>query len=151
MVERFNRTLLQLLRSYVSSQNDWEKYLPYVLYAYRTSCHSTTGVSPYPLLYGRDPPTYQPTKQVVYDSLSYPAQIQARLAELQDFVHTNIAQATGNQKSAYDQHTCIPFFKKGDSVWLSIPTARKLDPQWEGKWVAKSVKSPVNIEICDGK
>jgi len=51
-----------------------------------------------PIMHGRDPPTYQPTKQVAYDSLSYPAQIQARLAELQDFVHTNMAQATGNQK-----------------------------------------------------
>ena len=84
MVECFNRTLLQLLRSYVSSQSDWKTYLPYVLYAYRTSCYSTTGVSPYLLLYGRDLPTYQPTKQVAYDSLSYPAQIRARLAELQD-------------------------------------------------------------------
>ena len=40
MVERFNRTLLQLLRAYVTSQDDWETYLPYVLYAYRTSQHT---------------------------------------------------------------------------------------------------------------
>ena len=44
IVERFNRTLLQLLRTYVTSQNDWETYLPYVLYTYRTSQHSSTGV-----------------------------------------------------------------------------------------------------------
>ena len=39
MAERFNRTLLQLLRTYVTSQHDWETYLPHVLYAYRTSQH----------------------------------------------------------------------------------------------------------------
>ena len=39
MVERFNRTLLQLLRAYVDQQNEWEKYLPLALYAYRTSTH----------------------------------------------------------------------------------------------------------------
>ena len=69
---------------HVSPHKVTGKHLPYVLYTYRISCHSTTGVCPYLLLYDRDLPTYQPTKQVAYDSLSYPAQIQARLAELQD-------------------------------------------------------------------
>jgi len=32
MVERFNRSLLQLLRTYVDSQSDWERYLPLVLH-----------------------------------------------------------------------------------------------------------------------
>ena len=35
MVKRFNRTLVQLLRTYVDTQNDWERYLPLVLYAYQ--------------------------------------------------------------------------------------------------------------------
>ena len=34
LVERFNRSLLQLLRAYVDNQDDWEWYLPLVLYAY---------------------------------------------------------------------------------------------------------------------
>ena len=37
MVERFNRSLLQLLRCYVDTEDDWERYLPLVLYAYRTA------------------------------------------------------------------------------------------------------------------
>lgn len=45
MVERFNRSLLQLLRCYVDTEDDWECYLPLVLYAYRTAQHSSTGVS----------------------------------------------------------------------------------------------------------
>ena len=151
MVERFNRTLLQLLRTYVDTQDEWEKYLPYVLYAYRTSCHTTTGVPPYLLLYGRHPPSNQLQKQLAYDSLSYPAHIQSRLAELQDFVHTNLTQAASNQKDSYDNHTSTPLFAIGDPVWLSIPTAGKLDPRWEGEWVVKSVKGPVNVEISDGR
>jgi len=55
MVERFNRSLLQLLRVYVDKQSEWEHYLPLVLYAYRTSVHSSTGVSPFLLMYGRNP------------------------------------------------------------------------------------------------
>ena len=53
MVERFNRSLLQLLRCYVQRQNDWEQYLPLVLYAYRTALHSSTGCSPFELMFGR--------------------------------------------------------------------------------------------------
>ena len=37
MVERFNRTLLQMLRAYVREQADWERFLPLVLFAYRTA------------------------------------------------------------------------------------------------------------------
>ena len=35
-------------------------------------------------------------------------------------------------------------------MWLSIPTAGKLDPRWEGRWVVKAIKSPENIEITNG-
>ena len=55
MVERFNRSLLQLLRMYVEKEEDWEKHLPLALYAYRTAVHSSTGVSPFMLMYGREP------------------------------------------------------------------------------------------------
>lgn len=54
MVEHFNCTLLQLLRMYVETQDDWEKYLPLVMYAYRTTAHSSTGTSPFLLMYGRN-------------------------------------------------------------------------------------------------
>ena len=128
MVERFNRTLLQLLRVYVTLG---ETYLPQVLHAYRTAHHSSTGASPYLLLYGRDPPALQGTTQSAYDFLSYPAVVQAKFAELQDFVHANIAQAAFNQKAAYDQHTNSASFKQGEPVWLSVPTAGKLEPKWE--------------------
>ena len=84
-----------------------------VFYAYRTARHSSTGASPYLLLYGRDPSALQGTTQFAYDSLSYPAVVQAKLAELQNFVHANIAQVASNQKAAYDQHTSSASFKQG--------------------------------------
>ena len=34
MVERFNRSLLQLLRTYVEEESDWERFLPLILHAY---------------------------------------------------------------------------------------------------------------------
>ena len=52
MVECFNQSLLQLLRAYVDAQSDWERYLPLVLYGYRTSVHASTGISPFVLMFG---------------------------------------------------------------------------------------------------
>ena len=97
------------------------------------------------------PATCQSATQLGYDLLSYPAHLQARLSELQDFVHTNLTQATCSQKFYYDHHTMQSTFVSGDPVWLSIPTADKLDPRWEGEWVIKSVKGPVTMEISDSK
>ena len=49
MVERFNRSLLQLLRTYTQKEADWELHLPLAMY----SCTSTTGVSPFEMMFGR--------------------------------------------------------------------------------------------------
>jgi len=151
MVERFNRTLLQMLHSYVDTKEDWEKYLPLVHYAYRTAVHSSTGTSPFNLMYGRAPKTTAFEQNRAFAPSSYQAHLSAKLAEMNDFVNSNLAEATTRQKRSYDKVTATREFKAGNYVWLSIPTARKLDPQWDGRWTVKAVKSPLNMEITDGK
>ena len=39
----------------------------------------------------------------------------------------------------------------GDTVWLDVPTAGKLDPKWEGGWVVKAIQGPITYVISDGK
>ena len=89
-------------------------------------------------------------KSTAFDATSYPAHLCSKLAELKDFVDSNLAAAASHQKANYDQHTSSPNFSVGDSVWLSVPTAGKLDPRWEGRWRIKAIKSSVNMEISDG-
>lgn len=56
LVERFNKTLCKMLSAYSNSnQTNWDLYLPLVLFAYRTAEQSTSGYSPFSLLYGREP------------------------------------------------------------------------------------------------
>ena len=55
MVERFNRSLFQLLHTYIETESDWEKHLPLALYAYPMAVHASTGVSPHILMFGRPP------------------------------------------------------------------------------------------------
>ena len=56
LVERFNRTLENMLSIYVhKNQNNWDINLPYVIFAYNTAEQETTRFSPFYLLYGRQP------------------------------------------------------------------------------------------------
>ena len=150
LVERFNRSLLQMLRAYVQQHNDWEKYLPFMLYAYRTAVHSSTGVSPFELMFGRCAHKSPLPTTRSYDVTSYQDQLRAKLAHLYDFVELNNVQACGHQKCKFDRSTQPRTFSVGDPVWLSIPTAGKLDPRWEGEWTVRSVQSPVTYTIHDG-
>jgi hypothetical protein len=55
LVERFNRTLCEILAKYASQyQQDWDLFLPSALFAYRTIRQNTTRYEPFYLTYGRD-------------------------------------------------------------------------------------------------
>ena len=48
MIERFNRTCLMMLSMFVNDRRDnWNEFLPFVMHAYRTSVHESTGYSPF--------------------------------------------------------------------------------------------------------
>ena len=48
LVERFNSTLCQSLSMYVAKdQKDWDKYIPLILLAHRTSIYKAIGDSPF--------------------------------------------------------------------------------------------------------
>ena len=55
-VERFHRYMNAVLTMMGNErQTDWDYVLPAILFAYRVSVHDTTGVSPYMMVYGRQP------------------------------------------------------------------------------------------------
>ena len=55
LVERLNRTLKQMMSKLVSKGgHNWDTLLGPVLFAYRTTPHTSSGESPFYLLYGRD-------------------------------------------------------------------------------------------------
>ena len=66
-----DRSLLQLFRCYNDTEDDWERYLPLVLYAYRTTQHSSTGVSPFQLMLGRPPQLALFQQPIAFDPTTY--------------------------------------------------------------------------------
>eukprot|EP00731_Ephydatia_muelleri_P035359 Em0116g11a len=55
MIERFNRTLLSMLRmAAVDDESNWDLKLPCLMLAYRTSVHEATKHAPFSLMFGRE-------------------------------------------------------------------------------------------------
>ena len=53
LVERANQTILSMLATVVKNHKDWESHLRTTCMAYSTSIQSTTGQSPFFLMFGR--------------------------------------------------------------------------------------------------
>ena len=79
LVEQMNCFLLSLLRTLTERQSDSEDHLQLLLFAYRTSQHSTTKLSPYEVLFGWNPPSLQlpsPSTSTSPDPGDYSCQLQ---------------------------------------------------------------------------
>lgn len=58
-MERYNRTILAMLRSYVNEhQDDWDDYAQALSYAYNSHVHRSTGTTPFDLVLSRPPPDF---------------------------------------------------------------------------------------------
>ena len=54
--EKFNKTLIEALRTYVSHRHDnWDECLLYFEFAYNNSVNPSTGMSPFILSYSQSP------------------------------------------------------------------------------------------------
>uniref|UniRef100_A0A8C5MNG8 Integrase catalytic domain-containing protein n=1 Tax=Leptobrachium leishanense TaxID=445787 RepID=A0A8C5MNG8_9ANUR len=132
LVERFNRTLKGMLRKVVSRDGkDWDLLLPYLLFAVREVPQSSTGFSPFELLYGRHPRGILDVLRETWEEQGVPGtnvvqhveQMQGRMARIVPLVRQHMEQAQSVQKLHYDQRATVREFKRGDRVMVLVPTA----------------------------
>ena len=99
-----NRSLLQMLRTYVEQDYEWEWYLPLVLYAYHTAVHTSTGVSLFVLMFGTECRSNDLSPPAAFDTNLCQGYLQAKLTELQDcVVEASTVQAGAAQKTAFKE------------------------------------------------
>lgn len=119
--ERANRTIEEMLRSYVSPhQNDWDKHLTAVEFAYNNSVQASTGFTPFYLNYGRHPDT--PLTLQIAAPHTPDADAQAfvkRLKEDLDLARSRLTAAQERQAQYANRKRREHVFKTGDKVLLS--------------------------------
>uniref|UniRef100_A0A1X7V9V9 Integrase catalytic domain-containing protein n=1 Tax=Amphimedon queenslandica TaxID=400682 RepID=A0A1X7V9V9_AMPQE len=160
MVERLNRTLLSMLATSAKDNSlNWEDYLQLVCFAYNTSTHSSTGFTPFYLMYGREPHLPVDLNFGVHSPSSEDLSIVAYSRQMQiilNYAYQKVRKTVGNvqqqQKALYDHHVHgTPY--TGDMVWLysavtSPNSHRKLYHHWTGPYQILSKLSHLNYKIA---
>jgi transposase InsO family protein len=153
--ERFNRSLIEMLRATtIDRKVNWDDVLAPVLFAYRSAVNSSTGFSPYEMLYGRAPKL--PGHLVLGEFIgsrqlpqAYVSSLQRILRNMWEEASRHLDAARAKQKRYYDRFTAERRFEVGDLVWLtSPPRTQKLLPRYIGPFrIEKRFDNNVNYRI----
>ena len=159
LVERANRTLANMLSKFVSEeQKDWDTYLPYLLMAYRSSVHSTTGHTPNKLVFGRDVSLPidlmlgRPENSDQICATDFGKQLEETLLKVHDFTRARMKLQCNKMKKTYDYKISYTNYNIGDLVWLHSPRKYvglnpKLQRPWEGPYTVIDKLNDVLYQI----
>eukprot|EP00731_Ephydatia_muelleri_P007543 Em0003g1791a len=123
LVERFNRTLLEMLSTTVADEHDWDLSLPTLLLAYRTSVQETTGITPFQLMFGRNP---RLPEDILYS--------------LPVASHDSVTQYTRVLKGRLE---------RSYQAYQELGKSRKLHKPWQGPYRVVKAISPSVYRIVD--
>ena len=153
LVERFNRTLCDMLACYVTeTPEEWDVYLPFVTLAYNTSKQDSLQNNPFYLFYGRDAvlPTdttvLKENGQSTLDDDSY----KYRWCRALELARNNLLRAQLHQKKYYDRpNGQNPIeYQVGQMVLLRAATSTgKFALRWDGPYVINRKISDLTYEI----
>ena len=156
--ERQNRTLEEMLRAYVSyEQDDWDEHLSAAELAHNCAEHASTGFSPYYLNHGHHPqlPIDEAVKEI---NVSNNPTAAGRIQQLHDSItraKSALLKAQQRQAQYADRSRRELVFKVGDQVLLSTEhlalkdkdRTKKLTSKFIGPFSITRVVSSVAYEL----
>ena len=166
--ENFNKFLKASIRKLCQDDKQgWDQVLGQILMAYRCCPHTSTGESPFFLVYNRDP--VLPIHKLIKPTIPYRGNfdIGYKIEQSQIALTTaakNLEKKRALQKKPYENRPSEHSFKVGDSVLLYKHNKDKLELQWEpgyrivklqSDWTAKvtnkNTGEPKRVNIRDLK
>lgn len=139
--ERFNQTFVEALR--VHAQNDptnWPQWIPFVLMAYRSRVTSTTGITPYAYVFGREPSSFllsTPSTSVSSSSLSESEELANRARQLKYLVETTRPAVTLKLTGVSDQNRKVSDQRNTSLDTEPIPVGTKVWHRIGGSLIGK--------------
>lgn len=165
-VERFNGTLKGLLWSYCQENpRNWLACLDQVLFAYRTTVHSSTGYSPFFLRYGTHPRlpvdviagTNPPNLENKAQN-KYARDLYYKLHDVYAYVRKHLNAKQLSMKKQFDRSSHTVHFKIGEFVyvWKPAPAGcnhRKFYDHYKGpfKILSKMTEYTYKIDLGNNK
>lgn len=172
-VERLNKTLVEMLRTYCQGRSQWVKYLQIATFSYNTCYQTSIGCTPFLALRGFqerftgifnpiwDRPKYRLPKKGEFGKLAarkamtdFVENMESQLVVIRD----QIAQAQERQSKYFNQkHRDIPQFKIGDKIlihkkaYVSSDSRRKFHYLWFGPFTIKSLVGDQAVEVHRGE
>ncbi len=153
MLDKFNRTFLNMIRNYVlEGQDDWSTHIPLILYAYRTGVNDTTCISPAESLHVRK--LKLPIDMFRPISLVFGGENVNRLFDelldkmkvIRSKIRSNAEKSLETRKSNYDRGKTRKIkseFSINEKIYWKKPICKKgrcskLSQIWQGPFVVKS-------------
>ena len=120
-----------LRKAATTEGKDWDKMIPYLLFAYREVLQASTGFSPFELLYGRSVQgpldvlrqAWEANEKSDESVVSHVLSIRDKMEKMTDLVQSNLALAQEKQKKWYDANAHQRKFEIGDQVLVLLPTS----------------------------
>ena len=160
LCERLNGTIKKLIKTCLVDKDKrlWDTILPLVLFSIRSSKHSTTGFSPFELLYGYDIRgpldivkelwVTQEAEEDNLDLYEYIIKLRETMRVLSKVaVEREVATKT-KIKTKYDIGTKDEMYAVGEKVYVLLPhKINSLSPIWSGPYEILKVLGPVDYLI----
>ena len=156
MVKRFNRTLKSILRKHAARfGNQWDRFLPGVLWPYRNAPHESTGEKPSYLLFGVDlrsltEAAFLPSTELDWSDVGdYRKEVVASLSSARSLAveSIHVQKSQKKYKEHFDKKAHQKDYHVRDQVLVHFPQEEqgklhKLSQPWHGPYRVVSCKNP---------
>ena len=162
LVEKFNGTLKSMLRKLALEQpKRWDTFLPALLFAYREVPQSSTGFSPFEMLYGRKVKgpmqilreiwTQEEMTHEMKTSAEYVIDLRNKIEETCKIAQEHLSKTHRVQAKFFDRRTRRRVLHPGQQVLLLLPSKNnKLELTWKGPYKVLEQIGDVDYRIQMG-
>lgn len=156
MLERFHGTLKAMIRKTCPEPKEWDKWLPYLLFAYREAPHTATGFSPFELLFGRDvrgplavvKEQWESKQKLPMSVIDFVQTTQQRLRDMAELAREKDQESKKKSKTWYDRGARDDPLQVNEEVLVLLPEdSPKLSARWHGPYKIVERVSPLSYRI----